>query len=217
MPRRTLAALAALIGVVVLAAACDSGDGKTLRPPTSSERAAMPTTTTTTTLPRTLDPTAGDDGGSLANSSAPATLSMTLPWTDGGVIDARFTCDGADLSPAISWTAPPAGTVELALLVTDDDAGFYHWAVAGIDPASGSKAEGAPFAGAIEGQNDFGKTGYGGPCPPKGETHTYRFSLYALSQQAELPDQFTGKDLAATADPEALTVAELTGTYTRAG
>jgi Raf kinase inhibitor-like YbhB/YbcL family protein len=216
VPRRILAALAALIGVVVLAAACDSGDGKTLRPPSSAERAAMPTTTTTTTLPGALEPTAGGELGTEA-TSAESTFSMMLPWADGGVIDARFTCDGADLSPAISWTAPPAGTVELALLVTDDNAGFYHWAVAGIDPASSSKAEGAPFAGAIEGQNDFGNTGYGGPCPPKGETHTYRFSLYALSQQAELPDQFTGKDLAAIADPEALTVAELTGGYTRAG
>ena len=218
MPRRTLAALAALIGVVVLVAACDTGDGKTMRPPTSEQRAAMPTTTTTTTtLPSVLDPTAGHDAGTAATGAAPASLSMTLPWADGGAIDARFTCDGADLSPAITWTAPPAGTVELALLVTDDDAGFYHWAVSGIDPASGTKSEGASFAGATEGTNDFGKIGYGGPCPPKGETHTYRFSLYALSQQAELPDQFSGKDLAAIADPAALTVAEVTGTYTRPG
>jgi len=216
VPRRTLAALAALIGIV-LVAACDAGDGKTMRPPTAEQRAAMPTTTTTTTLPSVLDPTAGDDAGTMATSAVPQSFSMTLPWADGGAIDPRFTCDGAGLSPAITWTAPPAGTAELALLVTDDDAGFYHWAVGGIDPASGSKAEGATFAGATEGKNDFGKIGYGGPCPPKGSTHTYRFSLYALSQQAELPDGFTGKDLAAIADPAALTVAEVTGTYTRPG
>jgi Raf kinase inhibitor-like YbhB/YbcL family protein len=211
------AATAALVGVVVLAAGCDTGDGKTMRPPTEAERAAMPTTTTTTSLPSVLDPTAGAGGTAAATSTPPAAFTMTLPWADGGTIDARFTCDGAGASPAITWTAPPAGTVELALLVTDDNAGFYHWAVAGIDPSSGSKPEGATFAGAIEGKNDFGATGYGGPCPPQGETHTYRFSLYALSQQAELPDQFTGKDLAAIADPEALSVAELTGTYTRPG
>jgi Raf kinase inhibitor-like YbhB/YbcL family protein len=217
VPRRTLAALAALTGSLALLAACDTDDGKTLRPPTSQQRAAMPTTTTTTTLPSVLDPTAGGATGAVATSEAPASFSMTLPWADGGAIGARYTCDGAGVSPAISWTAPPAGTVELVLLVTDDDAGFYHWAVTGIDPASGSKAEGATFAGATEGKNDFGNIGYGGPCPPAGETHTYRYSLYALGQQAELPDRFTGKDLEAIADPAALTVAEVTGTYTRPG
>ncbi len=215
MSRRALAVVAAVLGAVLLAAGCDTGDGKTLRPPTPSERVAMPTTTTTTTtLPNPLEATAG--AGTIA-TTAPTQFTMTVPWTDGGAIDARFTCDGADVSPAITWTAPPAGTVELALLVTDDDAGFDHWAVAGIDPSSGSKLEGMPFAGAIEGQNDFGTSGYGGPCPPAGETHTYRFSLYALGQQAELPDGFTGKDLVAVADPAALTVAEVTGTYTRPG
>jgi Raf kinase inhibitor-like YbhB/YbcL family protein len=216
--RRGLAVLAALVGVVVLAAACDTGDGKTLRPPTPAERAAMPTTTTSTTVASVLDPTAGDDLGTAPTSATAAAFSMTLPWADGAGIDARFTCDGADLSPAITWTAPPAGTVELALLVVDDDAGgFVHWAVTGIAPASGTKVEGKTFAGATEGLNDFGKIGYGGPCPPKGSTHTYRFALYALSQQAELPDRFTGKDLQAIADPAALTVAELTGTYARPG
>ena len=112
------------------------------------------------------------------------------------------------------WTAPPAGTVELALLVTDDDAdGFVHWAVAGIPPSSGEIGEGAQITGAIEGVNDFGQPGWGGPCPPAGAPHTYRFSLYALSQQAELPDGFTGAELPAIAGPAALAVAESTGTY----
>ena len=104
----------------------------------------------------------------------------------------------------MTWTAPPAGTVELALLVTDDDAdGYVHWAVAGIPPTAGEKGEGATITGAFEGVNDFGNVGWSGPCPPAGAPHTYRFTLYALDQQAELPDGFTGADLEAVAGPAA--------------
>ncbi len=214
--------LCALIGAAVLAG-CDTDDGRTLRPPTSEQRAAMTTTTSTTTtvvaypgapgaattLPGAVAPTA-------APASTAATFSLQLPWTEGAPIDVRFTCDGEDRSPALRWTAPPAGTVEMALLMTDDDAdGYVHWAVAAIAPSAGEVGEGATITGAIEGVNDFGDVGWGGPCPPKGETHTYRFMLYALDQQAELPEDFGGDDLAAVAQPAALAVARATGTYTR--
>ena len=146
-------------------------------------------------------------------SIAPA-FALQLPWAPGDPIDVRFTCHGEDRSPLLVWSAPPAGTVEMALLVTDDDAdGFIHWAVAGIAPSSGENGEGAQITGALEGTNDFGRPGWGGPCPPSGAAHTYRFRLYALSQQAELPDGFTGADLEAVAGPAALAVAESTGTY----
>jgi Raf kinase inhibitor-like YbhB/YbcL family protein len=232
---RAVALLASLLALVGLAAACDTDDGRTMRPPTAAQRVAMPTTTTSTTIPTVLDPTAGLDTGtagaagaagaaspagapSTASALAGAPLVLTLPWADGGAIDARYTCDGAGASPALSWTAPPAGTVELALVVADDDAnGFVHWAVAGIPPTAGQVAEGAAIAGAVEGTNGFGKPGYGGPCPPAGETHTYHFALYALSQQAELPADFTGEDLEQIAGPAALTIADATGTYTRPG
>ena len=118
-PRSLLTALAAAL--VVAAAGCDTGDGKTMRPPTSDQRANMPTTTTTAPAGA---PVAGDVEGGVGTSApvtvpatvAPAAFVLSVPWTNGGVIDARFTCDGADLSPPLTWTAPPAGTVELALL-----------------------------------------------------------------------------------------------------
>jgi Raf kinase inhibitor-like YbhB/YbcL family protein len=142
---------------------------------------------------------------------------MSLPWAEGATIDARFTCDAGDVSPMISWTAPPAGTVEMALLMIDESADFVHWAVVGIPPTAGQKPEGTPFAGgAIEGKNSFGNLGYQGPCPPAGAAHTYRFTLYALSQQAELPDAFTGQDLEPVAEAAALAVADVSGTYARA-
>ncbi len=218
-PRSLLTALVATL--VVAGAGCDTGDGKTMRPPTSDQRANVPTTTTT--VPGSV-PVAGDvDGGvgtfapvTLPASVAAAPFVLSLPWANGGVIDARFTCDGADLSPLLTWTAPPAGTVELALLVTDDDAdGYVHWAVAGIPPTAGEKGEGATITGAVEGVNDAGTVGWSGPCPPPGAPHTYRFTLYALGQQAELPDDFTGTELAAVAGAAATAIAELTGTYSR--
>ena len=213
-PRTLLALLAA--AVVPVAAACDTGDGRTLRPPTSAQRAAMPTTTTTTIA--SLVPAPGGNADAVADVSAPASFALAAPWADGGSIDVRFTCDGADLSPLLTWSAPPAGTVELALLVTDDDAGDYvHWAVAGIPPTAGEKGEGATITGALEGVNDAGTLGWTGPCPPDGGPHTYRFTMYALAQQAELPEGFTGADLIAIAEPSATAVAELTGTYLRAG
>jgi Raf kinase inhibitor-like YbhB/YbcL family protein len=208
-----LARAVPFIAVAAVLVACDSGDGRELRAPTSDERAAVPTTTTTTT---SLPAVPLED---VATSTAPTTtvaqsFALQPPWAPGGPIDVRFTCHGDDVSPVLVWTAPPAGTVEMALLVTDDDAnGFVHWAVAGIPASSGEHGEGSPFAGALEGVNDFGRPGWGGPCPPAGPAHTYRFRLYALSQQAELPDGFTGADLQAIAGPAALAVAESTGTY----
>lgn len=221
MPARSIVTAAVAAVWVVVAAGCDTGDGKTLRPPTDAERVAMPTTTTSTTVPGSgLDGGAGATFPAVPATSgvAPAPFTMTLPWAEGAAIDPAFTCDGGDVSPLISWTAPPTGTVEMALLMIDESADFVHWAVVGIPPTAGSKPQGTPFAdGAIEGKNSFGNVGYQGPCPPAGAAHTYRFTLYALSQQAELPDDFTGQDLEPVADAAALAVADASGTYARAG
>ena len=201
-------AVVALLGAV---SACDTDDGRQLRPPTSEQRAALTTTTTTIGAVGTVG--AGAVPSDAASAAAP--FSITAPWADGTAIDRRYTCDGQDVSPALSWTAPPSGTVELALLVTDDDAAdFVHWAVAGIPPQAGGVAQGAPIEGAIQGQTSFGQTGWGGPCPPKGR-HTYRFSLYALSQQAEVTDGFAAADLQVYTDTSSLALAEVTGTYAR--
>jgi Raf kinase inhibitor-like YbhB/YbcL family protein len=217
LARSCVTVLGALIGVVALGG-CDSGDGRDLRPPSSAQRAAMTTTTssTTTSAPAFPDVGAVTTLPGAAPTSTAAAFSLQLPWAEGAAIDARFTCDGEEHSPALAWTAPPAGTVEMALLVTDDDAdGYVHWAVAGIPPSAGQVGEGATITGAVEGVNDFDDVGWGGPCPPEGEAHTYRFTLYALDQQAELPEDFNGDDLAAVAQPAALAVARATGTYTR--
>lgn len=103
---------------------------------------------------------------------------------NGAAIPRKFTCDGADVSPALAWSGVPEGTAGLVLLVDDPDArDFAHWVAYAIPPSLSGLAEGAgsPTTQFMpQGTNDFGRVGYGGPCPPSG-THHYRFTLYALA------------------------------------
>ncbi len=144
----------------------------------------------------------------------------------GGPIPARYTCDGADLSPALSWSGVPAGTRSLALVVYDPDAPdpqaprmtWIHWVLYDLPPESGGLPEAvAPDAlpaGTREGLNDWRRTGYGGPCPPIGR-HRYFFKLYALD--AVLPDLHhpTRAALEQAMRGHVLGAAELIGTYRR--
>ena len=101
---------------------------------------------------------------------------------DGAPIPARYTCDGDGQSPPLSWGEPPAGTKSFALVVDDPDApsgSFRHWGVYDIPASTRSLGAGQSIGG--QAVNGFGKSGYGGPCPPKGHgPHHYRFKLYAL-------------------------------------
>ena len=136
---------------------------------------------------------------------------------EGGEIPRRHTCEGEDLSPALSWSGPPDETLALALIVDDPDAPvgtFTHWLAWGIDPASGGLGEGE--AGPVEGRNDFGTAGYRGPCPPPGHgPHRYFFRLHALGEDLDL-DRGSGKqDLERALAGRVLATAELVGTYER--
>ena len=224
LTRRTRLLAGAVL--VTTLAACDTDDGRQMDDPSAEQRERMPTTTSSTT---TLAPLAGEPVfPPAAGSGGPATIgdgaatyafTLTAPWPEGGVIDAQYTCDGAGLAPLVAWTTPPAGTVELALVVTDNDAeDFVHYAVAGIPATAGQIGAGAVVPGGYEGTNDFGNPGWGGPCPPAaGETHTYRWTLYALAQQTELPDGYQGTELQTLAMETAFASTQLTGTYTRVG
>jgi deoxyribonuclease V len=132
-------------------------------------------------------------------------------------IPARHSCEGEDVSPALSWTEPPEGTVSLALVVDDPDAPggtFTHWLAWGIDSASGGLAEGEAPPG--QGRNDFGRTGYGGPCPPPGHgPHRYSFRLHALDAELELAEGASKRDVERALENHVLGVAELEGTYER--
>jgi Raf kinase inhibitor-like YbhB/YbcL family protein len=199
-----------IVAALVLIAACDSGDGRDLQEPTEDQRARATVEAATTTV-------AGSGPVDTAVSTlAPAPFTLTAPWVEGTPIDARYTCDGDDVSPALSWTAPPAGTVELVLVMSDDNVSFVHWAVTGIAAAAGSLSEGTVPAGAIEAVNDFGDTGWGGPCPPEGDTHTYRFRLYALTSASEIEPGTDAREVVTAVEALPSTVATVTGTYARA-
>jgi Raf kinase inhibitor-like YbhB/YbcL family protein len=110
--------------------------------------------------------------------------------SEGATVPVRFTCDGDDLSPPLSWSGVPEGATELHISVTDPDAPsgtFTHWSVIGIDPSSAGVDEGSTPPGGTAEQNSFGASGYGGPCPPRGhDPHRYVFTLEALDASGEV-------------------------------
>jgi Raf kinase inhibitor-like YbhB/YbcL family protein len=110
-------------------------------------------------------------------------------FPEGGEIPKEFTCEGADISPALEWTGQPRDTKSFAIIMDDPDAPsgtWNHWLLWDLPPAVHSLPLGyKPSQIGISGTNDFGKLGYGGPCPPKGHgPHRYFFRLFALDMAA---------------------------------
>lgn len=141
----------------------------------------------------------------------------------GGAIPPAYTCDGSDLSPPLSWSGVPAGAKSLVLIVEDPDAPsgtFHHWAAYDIPPSFKGLPKGyseAHLKSPIrEAENDFGKIGYGGPCPPPGPAHHYHFRLLALGRASlDLADPASALSVLKAAEPYAIARAELVGTYRR--
>jgi Raf kinase inhibitor-like YbhB/YbcL family protein len=143
---------------------------------------------------------------------------LTSPsFDEGGAIPVRHSCDGVNVSPALAWQGAPQGTVSLALIVDDPDArNFIHWVVFDIPGASaGSLPEGLRATDSPpQGRNDFGRPGYGGPCPPSG-THHYRFTLWALSSRLGLTGTPSAAEVRTASTIRILGQTTLTATYTR--
>ncbi|HEX9824242.1 MAG TPA: YbhB/YbcL family Raf kinase inhibitor-like protein [Actinomycetota bacterium] len=154
-------------------------------------------------------------GGDGAPGGDRGTISLTSPaFGDGGAIPLDHGCEGANVSPALQWSGVPGTAAELVLVLRDPDAGgFVHWIVVGIDPGAGGMAAGEVPQGASEGVNGFGGTGYGGPCPPDGETHTYELTLYALRQAPSLAAGVTIEEVEALLAGSTLAFGTLRGTY----
>jgi len=146
---------------------------------------------------------------------AAAVVLLSPAFHYGQAIPRRYSCDGRGQSPPLRWTAPPAGTRSLALRVYDPDAhGFTHWLAWGIQPAARGLAAGvhAPR----EGTNDFGRRGYGPPCPPSGPPHRYVFILYALARAPKLARGSHAAAFATSVQADGvLRRATLIGTYGR--
>jgi len=158
-------------------------------------------------------------------------MSLTIrssAFANGDAIPPEYTCDGVDTSPPLEWFGVPDRTMSLALIVDDPDAPdpaaptrrFVHWVLYNLPPDARGLVEGASAGGlppgALEGKNDFGKRGYGGPCPPKGR-HRYFFTLYALDEPLTLVGAPTKADVEAAIRGHVLAQGEMIGTYERPG
>ena len=143
-------------------------------------------------------------------------------FEEGGMIPSKYTCDGDDVSPPLSWEGIPEGTKSIALICDDPDAPmgtWVHWVLFNLPPDAKGLPEAVPPVaelenGARQGTNDFRRLGYGGPCPPGG-THQYYFKLYALDTVLELHSGATKADLLKAMEGHVLSEGQLMGRYSR--
>jgi len=146
----------------------------------------------------------------------------SLAFVPGGKIPGKYTCDGMDISPPVSWTSGPEGTKTFALICDDPDAPmgtWVHWVLFNLPADITEFRENVPPEkelenGAKQGMNDFRKIGYGGPCPPGG-THRYFFKLYALDTEINLEAGATKAELLKAMEGHILAEGQLIGRYER--
>ncbi len=143
-------------------------------------------------------------------------------FQEGGLIPAKYTCDGDDISPPLEWTGVPQGTKSLALICDDPDAPvgtWVHWVLWNTPPTVNGLAEDVPPDpqlpdGSRQGISDFRRPGYGGPCPPSG-VHRYYFKIYALDTMLDLPGSTRKADLLKAMQGHILAEGQLMGKYRR--
>jgi Raf kinase inhibitor-like YbhB/YbcL family protein len=145
-------------------------------------------------------------------------LRITSPaFASGEAIPARYTCDGADVSPPLAIAGVPEQARSLALVMDDPDAPvgtWVHWVEWNIDPKTREIPENGSPPGGVEGRNSWHRTGYGGPCPPSG-SHRYFFKLYALDALLDLPSGAGKTELERAMRGHVVAEGELMGTYRR--
>jgi Raf kinase inhibitor-like YbhB/YbcL family protein len=169
----------------------------------------------------------GPDGSSIVSANQASSLGSfsvrAEAFDPGADIPRKFSCQGSDTSPALVWTDPPAATLSLVLIVDDPDAPagtWVHWVLYDLPPKTRRLSEALPptaevAGGGRQGANDFGKTGYGGPCPPPGKSHRYFFKLYALDTRVSLKAGATKPDVEQAMKGHILAKTEVMGRYRR--
>ncbi len=141
----------------------------------------------------------------------------------GENIPAEYTCDGKNISPALSWSGIPAGAKSIALIMDDPDAPggtFVHWVLYNVSPDTQKLPKGIPrnetlADGSRQGNTSYGRPGYGGPCPPAGKPHRYYFKIYALDIKLDLSHGATKADVERAMKGHMLAQGELLGKYGR--
>ena len=163
---------------------------------------------------RQASPSPSPSASTTASPSTETAFVLTSSALSSGSWPSADTCDGGDGVPDLHWTAGPAGTGSYALQLFDVDApngGFTHWMLAN-EPAS--LREPTPGTG-VSGRNDFGREGYAGPCPPKGSTHRYVFTVYAVDRSLQLHPLYSHAEFQTALENHVLSQATLTATYAR--
>jgi Raf kinase inhibitor-like YbhB/YbcL family protein len=148
-------------------------------------------------------------GGAIMQISSPA-------FHQGANIPSKFTCDGSNTSPPLQISGVPAEAKSLVLIADDPDAPgglFTHWVIWNIPPQTSSIADGSAPTG-VQGTNDFGRSGYGAPCPPSG-THRYYFRVFALDRELDLRSGAKRGQLDAAMKGHVISQGELIGRYAR--
>lgn len=148
----------------------------------------------------------------------------TTAFSNGGEIPRKYTCSGENVSPALTWTETPPQARSLALICDDPDAPggtWTHWIVWNIPAQASSLPEAVPThqetltGGARQGRNDFGRIGYGGPCPPPGRPHRYFFRLYALGTVLDIKPGAARAELESAMNAHVVAKAEWMGLFKR--
>lgn len=172
-----------------------------------------------------LFPACGGGGSGRELPLPEASLAVQSPAFDAGApIPPEFTCEGADRSPPLHWDPGPPDTAAYAIVVDDPDAPggiFVHWTIWNLPPSTTSLPADASRSAALppavrEGRNDFGRPGWGGPCPPPGDKpHRYRFRVYALGSPLEFPAESPPARVLDALEGNILAWGELIGTFDR--
>jgi len=144
-------------------------------------------------------------------------------FKDGETIPDLYTCKGKDISPSLFWKGIPDGTKSIALIMDDPDAPggtFVHWVLYNVPAQTQKLPEGMPHGKiladrSMQGMTDFGRTGYGGPCPPPGKPHRYYFKIYALDSMTDLAPGASKKQLENAIAGHILAKGEIVGIYKR--
>jgi Raf kinase inhibitor-like YbhB/YbcL family protein len=144
-------------------------------------------------------------------------------FKDGEPIPRAYTCDGVNISPPLEWSGVPKSAKTIAIVCDDPDAPggtWVHWVLYNLPADNIGLVENLPAtetlkAGGFQGKNDFGKIGYGGPCPPSGTTHRYFFRIYALDSELPLKAGATKAELMKAMEGHVVMQGQLMGTYRR--
>jgi len=159
--------------------------------------------------------------GATRKAATPQIQVTSTAFKEGAAIPRQFTCQGINISPPLEWTATPQAKT-IAIIANDPDAPageWTHWLVYNLPAATMGLVENMPAeeklaGGGMQGKNDFGKTAYGGPCPPKG-THRYFFKVYALDTELALKPGATKDQLLTAMEGHILAQGQLMGTFAK--